>query len=141
DQVQFQLARIQSAYTICSAMCTRSSDISGIAHDLAGEGLEANSMKAVVTDMMQESAQLLVQLSGASGYRISHIGGRGIMDSRPFQIFEGSNEMLYSQIAEIILKGMKTAKEPVLVDFLKTFPLTYKSQEYVKDELNIRLDS
>lgn len=140
DQVQFQLARIQSAYTICSAMCARSSDISGIAHNLAGEGLEANSMKAVVTDMMQESAQLLVQLSGASGYRISHIGGRGIMDSRPFQIFEGSNEMLYSQIAEIILKGMKITKEPVLVDFLKTFPLTYKAQEYVKDELNIRMD-
>lgn len=64
-------------------------------------------MKALVTDMMQESAQLYVQLSGAKGYRMSHIGGRGIMDSRPFQIFEGSNEMLYTQIAEGILKDMK----------------------------------
>ncbi len=140
DQVQFQLARIQSAYTICSAMCARSSSISGIAHDLAGEGVEANSMKAVVTDIMQESAQLLVQLSGASGYRISHIGGRGIMDSRPFQIFEGSNEMLYSQIAEIILKGMKITKEPTLLHFLKTYPLTARSCEYFKDELNLHIE-
>src|SRR5690606_28606114 len=100
DQIQYQLSRIQSAYTICSAMCARSSNISGIAYNLAGEGLEANSMKAVVTDLMHEAAQLLVQVSGANGYKISHIGGRGIMDSRPFQIFEGSNEMLYSQIAE-----------------------------------------
>jgi alkylation response protein AidB-like acyl-CoA dehydrogenase len=70
DQVQFQLSRIQSAYTICSAMCARSSAISGIAFNLAVEGLEANAMKAVVTDLMQESAQLLVQLSGANGYLI-----------------------------------------------------------------------
>src|SRR5690606_6725297 len=64
DQVQHQLSRIQSAFTICSAMCARSTDISGIEHNLAAEGLEANSMKAVVTDLMQESAQLLVQVSG-----------------------------------------------------------------------------
>src|SRR5690606_39125438 len=100
DQVQYQLSRIQSAFTICSAMCAHSSNMSGIEHNLASEGIEANSMKAVVTDLMQESAQLLVQLSGAQGYRTTHIGGRGIMDSRPFQIFEGSNEMLYSQIAD-----------------------------------------
>src|SRR5690606_38589015 len=57
DSVQFQLSRIQTAYTICSGMCARSSDISGIAYNLATEGLEANSMKALVTDLMQESAQ------------------------------------------------------------------------------------
>src|SRR5690606_26403852 len=93
DQIQFQLSRIQAAFTMSSAMCMRSSEISGVEHNLADKGLEANSMKTVVTDMMHESAQILTQVSGASGYRVSHIGGRGIMDSRPFQIFEGSNEM------------------------------------------------
>src|SRR5690606_29064053 len=111
DQIQFQLSRIQSAYTICSAMCARSSRISGIDHNLAGEGLEANSMKAVITDLMQESAHLLVQVSGANGYKISHVGGRGIMDSRPFQIFEGSNEMLYSQSADMITRLMRKKKQ------------------------------
>lgn len=139
DQVQFQLSRIQSAYTICSAMCAKSSETSGIQYNLATAGLEANTMKAVVTDLMQESAQLLVQLSGANGYRTSHIGGRGIMDSRPFQIFEGSNEMLYAQIAEMVTRNMKKIKEQNLFDFLKGFNLTAKASLYFKEDLNFTL--
>jgi alkylation response protein AidB-like acyl-CoA dehydrogenase len=141
DQVQFQVSRIQSAYTICSAMCARSSKISGIAFNLATEGLEANAMKAVVTDLMQESAQLLVQLSGAKGYRISNIGGRGIVDSRPFQIFEGSNEMLYTQIADIITRLMKKQKQLHLFDFLKDFPLMAEAAHYFKKDLNFIINT
>src|SRR5690606_41249610 len=63
DSVQFQLSRIQAAYTVCSAMCHRSSHISGIAHNLAMEGIEANAMKALVTDLMQESARRCLQRS------------------------------------------------------------------------------
>jgi alkylation response protein AidB-like acyl-CoA dehydrogenase len=140
DQVQFSISRMQSAYTICSAMCAKSSEISGIAHNLATEGMEANTMKAVVTDLMQECAQLLVQLSGANGYRISHIGGRGIMDSRPFQIFEGSNEMLYAQVAEIITRAMKKQKQLHLFDFLKELSLTSEACLYFKKELSFTLD-
>ena len=62
DQVQYQLSRMQSAYTLTSAMCARSCDISSINHNLATNGLEANSMKAVVTDLMQESANHLVHI-------------------------------------------------------------------------------
>lgn len=141
DQIQYQLSRIQSAYTICSAMCARSSNISGIEHNLATEGLEANSMKAVVTDLMHESSQLLVQVSGANGYKISHIGGRGIMDSRPFQIFEGSNEMLYSQIAEIVTRSMRKQKQSHLFDFLKSFKLTSEASEFFKNEISFNLNS
>lgn len=140
DQVQFQLARIQSAFTICSAMCARSSKISGIAHNLATEGLEANTMKAVVTDLMQESAQLLMQLSGAQGYKIDHIAGRGIMDSRPFQIFEGSNEMLYGQIAEIVTRSMKKQKEPNLFNFLKSLDQTAQACHYFKENLSFTIN-
>lgn len=139
DNVQFQLSRIQSAYTICSAMCAHSSEISGIQHNLAMEGLEANTMKAVVTDLMQESAQLLVQLSGAKGYRTSHIGGRGIMDSRPFQIFEGSNEMLYNQTADMITRAMKKQKKANLFDFLAELPITSQPVAYFKKELSFQL--
>ncbi|WDF67265.1 acyl-CoA/acyl-ACP dehydrogenase [Sphingobacterium oryzagri] len=112
DAVQYQLSRIQSSFSLCSGMCARSTAISGIDQDLATKGLEANSMKALVTDLMQEAAQICVQLSGSSGYKIDHVAGRGIVDSRPFQIFEGSNEMLYTQIAEIVVKQMKKEKQP-----------------------------
>jgi len=139
DQIQYQISRIQSAYTICSSMCTRSSKISGIQYNLAVEGLEANAMKAVVTDIMQESAQILVQLSGANGYRISHIGGRGIVDSRPFQIFEGSNEMLYAQIADMIIRAMKKQKESNLLEYLKVLSVTADASQYFKEELNFSI--
>jgi alkylation response protein AidB-like acyl-CoA dehydrogenase len=141
DNVQYQISRMQSAYTICSAMCAHSSEISGIDHNLAMEGLEANTMKAVVTDLMQECAHLLVQLSGANGYRTSHIGGRGIMDSRPFQIFEGSNEMLYAQIAEMVTRLMKKQKETDLYNFLKAFSATAVPVVQFKDELSFSLNS
>lgn len=141
DNVQYQISRMQSAYTICSAMCAHSSEISGIDHNLAMEGLEANTMKAVVTDLMQECAHLLVQLSGAKGYRTSHIGGRGIMDSRPFQIFEGSNEMLYAQIAEMVTRLMKKQKETDLYIFLKEFAATAIPVIQFKTELSFSLNA
>lgn len=141
DGVQFQLARIQTAFTIASAMCAKSSSISGIAYNLASEGIQANTMKAVVTDLMQESAQLLVQLSGSKGYKTSHIGGRGIMDSRPFQIFEGSNEMLYGQIADMVTRMMKKQKQSLLFDFLKDYELTSEAVSHFKKDLSFSIDS
>ncbi len=140
DQVQLQIARIQSAYTICSGMCFVSSSRSGIDKNLSLENVQANSMKTVVTDLMQEAAQSVTQLFGAQGFRISNIAGRGIVDSRPFQIFEGSNEMLYTQISESIIKLMKRKKELNLFKFLEDFELTSKSAEYFKKEINFNLD-
>jgi len=140
DQVQFQLTRLQAAFTISSGMCARSSAISGIENNLAAESLEANTMKAVVSDLMQESSQILLQLSGANGYRIRHIGGRGIIDSRPFQIFEGSNEMLYTQIAETVLRLMKKQKQGHLFSFLKDFKLTAEACLPFKQELSFTIN-
>jgi alkylation response protein AidB-like acyl-CoA dehydrogenase len=140
DQVQHRLSRLQASYTICSAMCANSSEKAGIEVDLVPHGLEANAVKSVVTDLMQEAAQSLVQLVGAKAYRINHIGGRGTADSRPFQIFEGSNDILYAQISEGLIKLMKRAKENNLFLFLKEFDLTSKAAEYVKTLTDFNLD-
>lgn len=139
DAVRFQVSRIQAAFSLCSGMCARSSDMSGIDHDLSGQGLEANSMKALVTDLMQESAQLCVQLSGSSGYKLDHIAGRGIVDSRPFQIFEGSNEMLYTQIAEGMTKAMKKLKNTNLAAYLAEMELTKGILPLFKKELDFSI--
>src|SRR5690606_21513316 len=140
DSVQFQLSRIQTAFTICSGMCARCSAISGIEHNLATEGLEANSMKALVTDLMQESAQLRIQVAGANGHKISHIAGRGIVDSRPFQIFEGSNEMVQTQIAELVLKRMRRQKESSLYQSLITLPQTERAAPYFREHLQFTVN-
>lgn len=139
DEVQYQISQIQSAFTVVSAMCFRSSHVSSIENDLSAEGIEANSMKAYVTDLMQESSQTFTQLSGANGYRISNVGGRGIMDSRAFQIFEGSNEMLYTQIGEMIAKLMKRKKELNIYKFLEEFNLTQKACSFFKKDIDFTL--
>ena len=135
DQVRYQISRVQCAFTVASAMCFRSSGHSGIENDLSDAGVEANTMKAFVTDLMQEAAQIATQLYGSKGFKMDNIAGRGIMDSRAFQIFEGSNEMLYTQIAEIIGKLMKRKNEFNIYRFLKDFGLSDKSYSYFKKEI------
>ncbi len=140
DQVKHQVSRIQSAFTVCSAMCARSSEYSGIDKNLALAGVEANSMKAYITDLMQESAQTLTQLLGANGYKAESLGARSIVDSRPFQIFEGSNDMLYSQLSEMILKLMNKQKSFKLSEFFKTYDLTQSVSDFFSSILNFHVD-
>ncbi|WP_437917868.1 acyl-CoA dehydrogenase family protein [Sphingobacterium sp. LRF_L2] len=139
DAVKQQLSRIQAAFTICSAMCSYSTSVSSISADLSGNGIDANSVKALVTDLMQESAQISLQLAGANGYRLDHIAGRSVVDSRPFQIFEGSNEMLYSQVAEAVTKLMRKSKEQNLLAFLNVYHLTQHASPYFKKALDLNL--
>ncbi len=140
DQVQERLSKLQASFTVCSAMCSNSAKKAGIDKDLTGIGMEANSVKSVITDLMQQAAQSVTQLVGAKAYRNSHIAGRGITDSRPFQIFEGSNDMLYSQISENLIKQMKKLKEKNLFSFLNVHELTNRSAEQLKDLFNFKLD-
>lgn len=139
DAVKYQLSRIQAAFTICSAMCSYSTNVSSISNDLSGNGVDANSVKALVTDLMQESAQICLQLSGANGYRLDHIAGRSVVDSRPFQIFEGSNEMLYSQVADMVAKAMRKSKTNNLSEFLMHYDLTKYATPFFVSVLNFEL--
>jgi len=140
DQVQEHLANLQANYTICSALCTKSSDLADIHNDLMSLGFEANIIKTVSSDLMQKSAQTLMQLVGAIGYRLNHIAGRGIVDSRPFQIFEGANDILYAQISDSLIKFMKSMKEINVWEFLKNHPLTLRAGDYLKELLNFNID-
>ncbi len=141
DQVQARLARIQSAFTICSAMCVNTCERAGINNDLATHGLEANAIKTCVTDLMQNASQSLLQLVGAKGYRLDHFAGRAVVDSRPFQIFEGSNDILYAQISESLLKQMKVAREKNLFRYLLSFDLTHRASGLLKDLINFELNT
>jgi len=102
--------------------------------------LIANSVKSVITDYMQSAAQNLLQLVGAKGYKLDHIAGRSLTDSRPFQIFEGSNDILYQQISESVLKMMRKTHSTNLYDFLNGYSHTEKAAGYFKDVLNFNVD-
>ena len=138
DHVQHRLTRLQSNFTICSAFCLKSGEIAGIENNLSALGLEANIIKSVTSDIMQESAQSLLQLFGAKGYQLNNIAGRSVVDSRPFQIFEGSNDILYHQIADSAMKLMKTAKENSFYQFIKGYATRAadRIRELVRFDLN-----
>ena len=140
DQVQHRLSKLQASYTVCTAMCVNSSAKVSSEIDMAPHGLEANAVKSVVTDLMQEASQSAMQLIGAKSYKLNHIVGRGTMDSRPFQIFEGSNDILYAQITEGLMKLMKRTKEKNLFQFMKEYNLTDRAADYVKELMNFNLD-
>jgi alkylation response protein AidB-like acyl-CoA dehydrogenase len=138
DQVQHRLSRLQANFTICSAFCIKSAETADTGNDLSSLGLEANIIKSVTSDIMHESAQSLLQLVGAKGYKLNHIAGRSVVDSRPFQIFEGSNDILYHQITESVLKLMKTTKEKSLYRFLKGFAT--RAADRIQEIVNFELD-
>lgn len=140
DQVKERLAKLQSYFTISSAMSCFTSTNVPLGKNTSRMDVAANSIKSVVTDYMQEASQSLLQLVGAKGYRLDHIAGRSVVDSRPFQIFEGSNDILYQQISESILKMMRKSKETNLYKFLKDYSLTENSAEHFKDTLNFEVD-
>ncbi|POR05384.1 hypothetical protein AU468_01530 [Alkalispirochaeta sphaeroplastigenens] len=136
DQVQERLAELQAFHTTASALCLHSSEVAAVSRDCSADGIAANAVKTVVTDMMHQGAQSLLQLFGATGYRRDHIAGQALVDSRPFQIFEGSNDILYHQITDAVLKSAAKSGEHQLGSFLKTFPLTAAAAPIVGQALN-----
>ncbi|MTI88523.1 MAG: acyl-CoA dehydrogenase family protein [Balneolaceae bacterium] len=140
DQVKKRISELQAYFTVCSAMCNFTSTNVPLDRNTSRMDVEANAIKSVITDFMQSASQSLLQLTGAKGYRLDHIAGRSVVDSRPFQIFEGSNDILYQQISESILKMMRRMKNHNLYEFLKDYKLTNKSSEYFKDAFNFELD-
>lgn len=140
DQVKERLAKLQSYFTVSSSMSYFTSTNVPLAKDTSRMDVAANSIKSVVTDYMHEASQSLMQLVGAKGYRLDHIAGRSLVDSRPFQIFEGSNDILYQQISESVLKMMRKSKENNLYAFLKGYNLTQNAAEYFKDTLDFTVD-
>jgi alkylation response protein AidB-like acyl-CoA dehydrogenase len=140
DQVQERLSRMQASFTLCSAMCAFAAENADLERNMARDNVSANSIKSVITDLMQDAAQSLLQLEGAKGYRMESVAGRSLVDSRPFQIFEGSNDILYQQISEGVLKMMRKARQSNLAEFLRTYNLTQRVADRFKDSLDFSVD-
>jgi alkylation response protein AidB-like acyl-CoA dehydrogenase len=140
DQVQARISKMQASFTVCSAMCAFTTEHATMKHDLSRMDLAANSIKTLITDYMQEASQSLLQLVGAAGYRLNHIAGRGVVDSRPYQIFEGSNDILYQQISESVLKMMRKSKVDNLYQFLNSYELSNLSSERLRKLLDFNLE-
>lgn len=140
DQVQQRLARLQADFTICSAFSLKSIELADIKNDLTSKGFEANIIKTVTTDLMQHASQSVLTLVGAAAYKLNHVAGRGTMDCRPFQIFEGSNDILYIQIAESLIKQIKTSGLTNFYSFLRNHSLASRAADFIKSSVNFEID-
>lgn len=140
DQIRHRLAEIQAYFTTVSAMALYTSEEAPMTRNLAKLSLPANVIKTTVTDFMQRAAQSLLQMKGAMGYRLDDIAGAGTVDSRPFQIFEGANDILYQQVSEAVLKQMRRAKETNLGAFLAQMDLTSLAADHFKGTLDFSVD-
>jgi len=121
-------------------MCSFTSENVPLSKDTSSFDVAANTIKTMTTDLMQNASQSLLQLTGAKGYRLDHIAGRSTIDSRPFQIFEGSNDILYQQISESVIKLMKKLKLNNLYDFLSDYKYTKHASDHLKETLNQEID-
>lgn len=110
DQVQARVARIQGRLALVNALSLYAAEHASATADLSREAVAANSTKALCSDYMHLASQSLLQLVGAKGYATDHIAGRSVVDARPFQIFEGSNDVLYTQIGSKVLETMRKHK-------------------------------
>jgi alkylation response protein AidB-like acyl-CoA dehydrogenase len=140
DQVRARVARLQGQWTCASALSLWSSENAGLSADLSRAAQSASSIKAVASDYLHESAQSLLQLVGAKGYALDHVAGRAVVDSRPFQIFEGSNDVLYAQVGAKIADQMRRAGITNLRDHLSADPMTAAGADAAGTQLEITVE-
>ncbi len=129
DQVRARIAELQGRLVTVMALGRWACENAGIDRDLSRLAVPANAIKTVATDFMHQAADSLLQLVGATGYRLDHIAGRSLVDSRPFQIFEGSNDILYEQLALANLKEMRQTDNFNLLRHLGAGELTAQAAD------------
>jgi alkylation response protein AidB-like acyl-CoA dehydrogenase len=124
EQVQYRLAGMQAASVICSCAARFAGNLLNTyeAPEPFIEMLTANIIKVVTSDLLQMSAQSAVQVRGGQGFRKDHYIGKAFTDSRPFQIFEGSNDVLYEVIATQLSDEARKLGLPELRDSLAKHP-------------------
>ena len=63
----------------------------------------ANAAKVISTDALSAAADSSLQVFAAAGYKRNNLVGRAFTDARPFQIFEGSNDVLLENMYDILV--------------------------------------
>lgn len=109
DQVQCRLEHLRFAEIVSRVCCLRVVEaIPTLTSQRCEAGWEATLIKALVTDLMVESADHLAMLGGAEGYRACHGGFAAMIHSHPFRIFEGPNDVLFEQVARERMRAAGT---------------------------------
>jgi alkylation response protein AidB-like acyl-CoA dehydrogenase len=114
-QAQARIAEIEAGRDISRALfgvACREAARADASDDAEVDGLSANVVKVVCTDLAFAAATSASQLLGGNSYRTDTYIGRATADLRPFRIFEGSNDVLCEAVWAAIEKAAKTGGPP-----------------------------
>lgn len=102
DLVQARLSTIRGLAQINHCFCKFSADWVEQHDDISGDYLLVNTVKVISSKSMADAADSAMHLFAAAAFKRNHLVGRAYIDSRPFQIFEGSNDVLDDNTFEVI---------------------------------------
>jgi alkylation response protein AidB-like acyl-CoA dehydrogenase len=102
DQVQYRLSGLRGYQQVNQSLWHFTGEWSDLNNDVSGDQVLANASKVVSSEGLQAAADSAVQVFAAAAYKRNHIVGRAFTDSRPFQIFEGSNDVLQENTYDVL---------------------------------------
>ncbi len=102
DQVQFRLSTIRGLSQMNHCLWLFTADWMDRHDDVSGDYILVNAVKVVSSQSMAEAADAALQLFASAAFKRDHLVGRAYVDSRPFQIFEGSNDVLHDNTFEVV---------------------------------------
>ena len=123
DQVQFRLSTIRGLAQINHCLWQFTADWMDRNDDVSGDYILVNAVKVVSSESMVEAADAALQLFASAAYKRDHLVGRAYVDSRPFQIFEGSNDVLHDNTFEVVAGRYGSVSPDTISQELQKFGL------------------
>lgn len=102
DQVQYRLSTLRGLSQVNHCLWRFTADWMDRHDDVAGDYLLVNAVKVISSESMAAAADSALQLFASAAYKHNHLVGRAYIDSRPFQIFEGSNDVIHDNTFEVV---------------------------------------
>jgi alkylation response protein AidB-like acyl-CoA dehydrogenase len=125
DQVQFRLSGLRGMQQINRSLWLFTGAWSDSHTDVSGDHVLANASKVVASESLSAAADSAVQIFAAAAYKRSHMVGRAFVDSRPFQIFEGVNDVLYENTYDVLAGRYGVVDSEAVEKELDRYGLTF----------------
>ena len=147
DQIQFRCNALKGGYEICHSIWRFSAQWMDSHIDVSRDTTFVNACKTISSETMHASSDSALQIFAASGYQKTHYIGQAFLNSRPFRIFEGTNDVLYQNIIDAMVKPHQNLNENILEKELlkfglsldEKFPLAWLGEYEVSRSLSQRM--
>jgi alkylation response protein AidB-like acyl-CoA dehydrogenase len=128
DQVQYRISGLRGMEQINRSLWHFTGYWCDHHTDVSGDHLLANASKTISSDGLQAAADSAVQVFASAAYKRNHVVGRAFTDARPFQIFEGSNDVLQENTYDVLASRYGGVNTEVVGTELERYGLKLSDQ-------------